>query len=157
MYRYDKKFVVANIIRYCVLCSVMTMALTKLENITLSDFTWLNEPSKWKVTNNVLHLTTDNETDFWQETYYHFKHNSGHVFGVKLNQNFTFTVSVTFLLYAYVTIIDYYLFALFGFTLTLIINLLVSYYPKIKATLDTFFCRICASCFFYFDFVFNPF
>lgn len=93
MNRYDNKFVIMSIIRYCVLCSVITMAHANFENITLSDFTWLNEPSKWKVSNNVLHLTTDNETDFWQETYYHFKHNSGHVFGVKLNQNFTFTVS----------------------------------------------------------------
>ncbi|XP_026324999.1 regulation of enolase protein 1-like [Hyposmocoma kahamanoa] len=70
------------------------MGLTKLGNITLSDFTWLNKPSKWKITNNVLHVTTDNETDFWQETYYHFKHNNGHVFGVNLDQNFTFTVCV---------------------------------------------------------------
>lgn len=95
MNRYANKDII-NIIRYCVFCTVMTMALAKFDNITLCDFTWLNEPSKWKVTNNVLHLTTDNETDFWQETYYHFKHNSGHVFGVNLNENFTFTVSANY-------------------------------------------------------------
>ncbi|XP_026324998.1 regulation of enolase protein 1-like [Hyposmocoma kahamanoa] len=64
------------------------------ENITLSDFKWFNAPSKWEVTNNILHLTTDNKSDFWQGTYYHYYPNSGHVFGIKLNYNFTFTVCV---------------------------------------------------------------
>lgn len=104
MRRYADKFVVAIIISYCLLCTAVTMALSEFDNITLSDFTWLNEPSKWKVTNDVLHLTTEKETDFWQETYYKFHHNSGHVFGVQLDGNFTITVSVNRILIQFHTI-----------------------------------------------------
>lgn len=50
---------------------------------------WLNEPSIWKQENNVLSVTTDNETDFWRETFYGFVHNSGHFFYKKVTGDFT--------------------------------------------------------------------
>lgn len=69
------------------------MALADFENITFSNFKWLNEPTKWNVQNEILEFTTDNNTDFWQGTYYDFYHNSGHVFGVEIKDDFTLTVS----------------------------------------------------------------
>ncbi|KAJ2943201.1 hypothetical protein O0L34_g18911 [Tuta absoluta] len=39
-------------------------------------------------------MTTGNHTDFWQETYYNFTHNSGHIFGVEVKNDFTFTACV---------------------------------------------------------------
>lgn len=66
------------------------MSFTKF---TFKDFSWLNEPRKWKVTNNTLEVSTNYESDFWQETYYNFNHNSGHLFGIDIKENFTMQVT----------------------------------------------------------------
>lgn len=68
------------------------MALASSDKISLSDYKWLNEPKHWRLDGDVLEVTTDNKTDFWQGTWYNFHFNSGHVYGVMIKDDFTFTV-----------------------------------------------------------------
>lgn len=63
--------------------------------MSLSDFKWINEPAKWKLADEILEVTTDDKTDFWQATYYNFHFNTGHIYGVNVSDDFTFTVSST--------------------------------------------------------------
>lgn len=74
------------------------MDSSKFDKIRLSDFKWVNEPKKWnsKDIDNILEVTTDENTDYWEGTYYNFHHNTGHVFGVDIKEDFTFTVSLFF-------------------------------------------------------------
>ena len=41
---------------------------------------WVNEPSRWNIDGDQLTLATENETDFWRETYYGFVHDNGHAY-----------------------------------------------------------------------------
>lgn len=68
------------------------MEANNFMNIQLKDFKWLNEPKKWNANLNVLSFVTDNKTDFWQGTWYNFYPNSGHLFGVEIKDDFTFSV-----------------------------------------------------------------
>ncbi|CAH2241874.1 jg16262 [Pararge aegeria aegeria] len=61
---------------------------------TFSNFSWLNEPSEWSLSNDVLTVKTDNKTDFWQETWYNFSVNTGHVYGLEIKEDFTMEVCV---------------------------------------------------------------
>ncbi len=56
---------------------------------------WLNPPAEYALNAQALRLTTDAETDFWQQTYYGFRHHSGHAFGFYVNGDFTVQVKVT--------------------------------------------------------------
>lgn len=58
----------------------------------LDEFRWINEPKSWTLENNVLHVTTEEKTDFWQETWYGFHRHSGHVFGCDIKEDFSFQV-----------------------------------------------------------------
>ncbi|XP_028161331.1 regulation of enolase protein 1-like isoform X1 [Ostrinia furnacalis] len=71
-----------------------TMERADFDNVTLKDFQWLNEPKHWHLDKETLEATTDNRTDFWQGTWYNFHVNTGHVFGVRLKDDFEFTVRV---------------------------------------------------------------
>ena len=42
---------------------------------------WLNEPSSWQRTGDVLTVSVDPSTDFWRETGYGYIRDSGHVYG----------------------------------------------------------------------------
>ena len=42
---------------------------------------WLNEPSSWQRTGDVLTVSVDPGTDFWRETGYGYIRDSGHVYG----------------------------------------------------------------------------
>ena len=54
---------------------------------------WLNEPT-WRVEDEVLHVTTANETDFWRVTHYGFVRDSGHVLYAEARGEFTASVRV---------------------------------------------------------------
>jgi regulation of enolase protein 1 (concanavalin A-like superfamily) len=41
-------------------------------------FTWLNPPSQWRREGADLHVTTDEQTDFWRKTEYGFIRDTGH-------------------------------------------------------------------------------
>nr|XP_026501728.1 regulation of enolase protein 1-like [Vanessa tameamea] len=70
------------------------ISIFEISKITLDKFNWLNEPAKWSLKDNELHLTTDMKTDFWQSTWYNFTVNSGHVYGVGISEDFTLEVCV---------------------------------------------------------------
>ena len=55
---------------------------------------WLNEPATWSVSGGVLHVVTDEATDFWRETQYGFIRHSGHVFGTAVSGGFTATLRI---------------------------------------------------------------
>lgn len=55
---------------------------------------WLNAPSNWKVVAGQLDVTTENETDFWRDTYYGFVHDNGHAYLIPADDGFTATLRV---------------------------------------------------------------
>ena len=68
-----------------------------MENkLSLSEFTWLNQPRRFSVENDRLTIVTDPETDFWQRTYYGFRNDNGHAFMKEIEGDFTFTVKTEF-------------------------------------------------------------
>lgn len=50
---------------------------------------WLNEPAVWRLGGGALSVTTDRSTDFWRETFYGFKRDTGHFFGRETAGEFT--------------------------------------------------------------------
>ncbi len=52
-------------------------------------FVWHNEPPRWSVEADGLHMTTGPETDFWNNTHYGFRHNNGHAFLRKITGDFS--------------------------------------------------------------------
>ncbi len=57
--------------------------------MTFAQGIWLNEPAAWRLDHEALLVTTDARTDFWRETHYGFIRDSGHLFGVATNGDFT--------------------------------------------------------------------
>ena len=54
----------------------------------LDKATWHNEPKHWSIDDEQLRIATDNETDFWQKTYYGFTPDNGHFFGADISGDF---------------------------------------------------------------------
>lgn len=69
------------------------MEASSFDELNLSEMTWFNEPKTWRLNGDILEVTTDNKTDFWQGTWYNFHFNTGHVYGVRVKDDFTLTVS----------------------------------------------------------------
>ena len=55
----------------------------------LSRCTWLNAPRHWRLDGGSLHVVTDHGTDFWRETHYGFTRDSGHLFALATDGDFT--------------------------------------------------------------------
>lgn len=65
--------------------------------INLKDFTWVREPKKWTIKDDVLEITTEEHTDLWQRTYYHFRNDNAPCFQIKtVGKYFSFTVKTSF-------------------------------------------------------------
>ncbi|MDD4363620.1 MAG: DUF1349 domain-containing protein [Atribacterota bacterium] len=64
--------------------------------INIKKTKWLNCPTKNKIMDDYIEITTDPETDFWQRTYYGFRRNNGHALLFEEDKNFTFTARVDF-------------------------------------------------------------
>ena len=63
------------------------------ENMDLSAFHWLNPPRHFSIDGGALTLTTDPGKDFWQRTYYGFRHDDAHAFLTPVGETeFSFTV-----------------------------------------------------------------
>jgi len=60
----------------------------------LKQCVWLNEPNKWVLEHDTLSIVTDAGSDFWQTTHYGFKRDSGHLFGLMVEGDFTAQVHV---------------------------------------------------------------
>lgn len=56
--------------------------------------TWLNEPERWKLENNQLHVYTEAKTDFWQRTHYGFRANNGHFLYGTFEGDFTLEAGI---------------------------------------------------------------
>lgn len=60
----------------------------------LSQFHWINPPRLYTVGEGVLMLQTDPGKDFWQRTYYGFRHDDAHAFLLPVAEpEFTFSVN----------------------------------------------------------------
>ena len=57
-------------------------------------FQWINEPATWSEEDGSLSVVTDEETDFWRETWYGFERFSGHIYATEAAGDFTFQVRV---------------------------------------------------------------
>ena len=55
---------------------------------------WLNEPSSWQRTGDVISVSADPGTDFWRETGYGYIRDSGHVYGELLGGDLDVSVRV---------------------------------------------------------------
>jgi regulation of enolase protein 1 (concanavalin A-like superfamily) len=56
---------------------------------------WINEPGFYRVLpDHALQVVTDDQTDFWRETYYGFVRDSGHFLGFTVKGGFTAQVRV---------------------------------------------------------------
>jgi uncharacterized protein len=65
-------------------------------NLDFSQFYWLNQPARYELKKDQLIIYTDPETDFWQRTYYGFRHDNSHAFLLPVKEKaFTFTVKAT--------------------------------------------------------------
>ena len=63
------------------------------------DFTkgkWIYEPKKHEVTADLISITTEPGTDFWQRSYYGFRNDNAPALQLQSDQNFTFTTKVCF-------------------------------------------------------------
>lgn len=56
---------------------------------TLSGAEWHCAPPDWTLTDDMLTLTTGDQTDFWQSTHYGFRRDDGHFFGREVTGDFT--------------------------------------------------------------------
>jgi len=58
------------------------------------NFYWINEPRQWAQDGEEIQVITDENTDFWCNTWYGFNRFSGHVYGCEVEQDFTFQVRI---------------------------------------------------------------
>ncbi len=62
----------------------------------LHDAVWINEPRRHEITDHVVRIVTDPQTDLWQRSYYGFRNDNAPGLLLESAENFTFTVSVRF-------------------------------------------------------------
>lgn len=63
------------------------------------DFTvgkWIFEPKVYDVRKDSVSITTEQETDFWQRSYYGFRNDNAPALQIESDDNFTFTTKVRF-------------------------------------------------------------
>ena len=63
------------------------------------DFTtakWINKPKTFEITPQLVKIVTEPNTDFWQRSYYGFRNDSAPALLIESDNNFTFTLRVTF-------------------------------------------------------------
>ncbi|HCW47883.1 MAG: DUF1349 domain-containing protein [Mixta calida] len=60
----------------------------------MSQFHWINPPAVWREENQQLSVVTDQNTDFWRETWYGFTRFSGHFYGCEAEGDFTFQARI---------------------------------------------------------------
>ena len=64
--------------------------------INLHAAEWIHPPRRYDLSENSVKLTTDPHTDLWQRTYYGFRNDNAPALLVESDDNFTFTVKVSF-------------------------------------------------------------
>lgn len=68
---------------------IVTMGLNAFGS---SGWEWLNEPKSWSADDG-LTVTADPDSDFWRKTHYGFIRDSGHLFGRRVEGDFTLTAT----------------------------------------------------------------
>jgi regulation of enolase protein 1 (concanavalin A-like superfamily) len=64
--------------------------------LDLSKFQWICQPDRFELTDDTLTIYTDPSTDYWQRTYYGFRHNNAHAFLISVAESaFSFTVKTS--------------------------------------------------------------
>lgn len=59
----------------------------------LYNFHWLNQPGQFRIGDDTVKIVTEPMTDFWQRTYYGFRHDNAHAFlALVSRKEFSFTV-----------------------------------------------------------------
>lgn len=58
--------------------------------------TWLNPPKEFKILVDAVSLTTEPKTDFWQRSYYGFRHDNAPALLLECQDNFSFTFRASF-------------------------------------------------------------
>jgi regulation of enolase protein 1 (concanavalin A-like superfamily) len=64
--------------------------------INLNAAEWIHPPSRFELSGSRVKLTTEPDTDLWQRTYYGFRNDNAPALLVESDDNFTFTVKVSF-------------------------------------------------------------
>lgn len=54
---------------------------------------WINEPASERREGGTLHVTTARETDFWNNTFYGFRHTNGHLLAHDISGDFSLLVT----------------------------------------------------------------
>jgi regulation of enolase protein 1 (concanavalin A-like superfamily) len=57
-------------------------------------FRWLNPPPDFQIRDNAIFARTAAKTDFWQDTFYGFRRDSGHFYGKPVTGDFTAEVTI---------------------------------------------------------------
>jgi len=65
-------------------------------DIDFSKARWLNQPKSFEISGRLVKIITDPGTDFWQRSYYGFRNDNAPALLVESQDNFTFTVKVSF-------------------------------------------------------------
>ncbi|MCA9926333.1 MAG: DUF1349 domain-containing protein [Anaerolineales bacterium] len=65
-------------------------------NIDFPAARWINKPGRFDITDQVVKITTDPNTDFWQRSYYGFRNDNAPALLLESSDNFTFTARATF-------------------------------------------------------------
>ncbi len=63
------------------------------EGPLLGETSWLSEPPDWSEECSVLRVVTGKEKDFWNRTFYGFRHLDGHFRGTEVSGNFSLEVT----------------------------------------------------------------
>lgn len=65
--------------------------------LKLSDFKWVRPPKNYKITKDVIEISTEPNTDLWQRTYYGFRNDNAPVLQISTKEKyFSFTVKTQF-------------------------------------------------------------
>ncbi len=75
------------------MCSNKTLAVDRGGNMN-EKFSWLNVPAAYSGGAHDLRITTDERTDFWQDTFYGFQRDNGHAYLTPVSGDFTAGVIV---------------------------------------------------------------
>ncbi len=65
-------------------------------DINFSTANWINKPSAFDITDQMVAITTDPHTDFWQRSFYGFRNDNAPALLLESSENFTFTARATF-------------------------------------------------------------
>jgi len=65
--------------------------------VNIHEMKWIKEPKKYKISEDVIEITTEPFTDLWQRTYYHFRNDNAPMLQLSSNkQYFSFIVKTEF-------------------------------------------------------------